>query len=118
MEIIEKHHNQKLDAPSGTALMLADAVSEGLSYTPRYVYERHSVRQRRDKAEIGISSVRGGTIVGEHEILFAGHDELITLSHTALSKEIFGVGAINAALFLIGRGPGMYCMADLVDAAK
>lgn len=118
VEIIEKHHNQKLDAPSGTALMLADAVSEGLSYTPRYVYERHSVRQRRDKAEIGISSVRGGTIVGEHEILFAGHDELITLSHTALSKEIFGVGTINAALFLIGRGPGMYCMADLVDAAK
>ena len=118
VEIIEKHHNQKLDAPSGTALMLADAVSEGLSYTPRYVYERHSVRQKRDKAEIGISSVRGGTIVGEHEILFAGHDELITLSHTALSKEIFGVGAINAALFLIGREPGMYCMADLVDAAK
>lgn len=118
VEIIEKHHNQKLDAPSGTALMLADAVSQGLSYTPHYVFERHSVRQKRDKAEIGISSVRGGTIVGEHEILFAGHDELITLSHTALSKEIFAVGAINAALFLIGREPGMYCMADLVDAAK
>lgn len=114
VEIVEKHHNQKLDAPSGTALMLAGAVSEGLDYTPHYVYERHSVRKKREKAEIGISSIRGGTIVGEHEVIFAGHDEMLTISHSAMSKEIFAVGAINAALFLTGKGPGFYCMADLV----
>lgn len=117
IEIIEKHHNQKIDAPSGTAVMLADAISESLEYNPKYVYERHSVRQKRSKAEIGISSIRGGTIVGEHEILFAGHDEMISISHSAMSKEIFAVGAINAALFLIGRRPGLYCMTDLVREA-
>lgn len=117
IEIIEKHHNQKIDAPSGTALMLADAVSESLEYEPKYVFERHSSRQKRGKSEIGISSVRGGTIVGEHEILFAGHDEMISITHTAMSKEIFAVGAVNAALFLMTRKPGMHCMSDLVREA-
>lgn len=117
IEIIEKHHNQKIDAPSGTALMLADAMSESLDYKSKYVYDRHAVRQKRSKQEIGISSVRGGTIVGEHEILFAGHDEMISISHTALSKEIFAVGAINAGLFLTSRKPGLYCMSDLVREA-
>lgn len=116
VEILEKHHNQKLDAPSGTAIMLADAAREGLSYTPKYVYERHSVRKKREKEEIGFSSIRGGTIVGEHDVIFAGHDEIVTLSHTAMSKEIFAVGAINAALFLTAQPAGYYNMADLVAA--
>ena len=116
VEILEKHHNQKLDAPSGTAIMLADAAREGLSYTPKYVYERHSVRKKREKEEIGFSSIRGGTIVGEHDVIFAGHDEIVTLSHTAMSKEIFAVGAINAALFLTDQPAGYYNMADLVAA--
>lgn len=118
VEIVEKHHNRKIDAPSGTALMLADAVKQGLSYEPHYVYERHSVRQPRDKKEIGISAIRGGTIVGEHDVIFAGHDEVITLSHQSMSKEIFAVGAINAALFLTTQQPGYYAMKDLVAAAK
>ena len=117
VEIVEKHHNQKVDAPSGTALMLAGAVSEGLDYQPEYVYDRHTIRKKREKAEIGFSSVRGGTIVGEHEVIFAGHDELLTISHTAMSKEIFAVGAINAALFLQGRPAGNYAMADLIREA-
>ena len=116
VEILEKHHNQTLDAPSGTAIMLADAAREGLSYTPKYVYERHSVRKKREKEEIGFSSIRGGTIVGEHDVIFAGHDEIVTLSHTAMSKEIFAVGAINAALFLTAQPAGYYNMADLVAA--
>ncbi len=114
IEIIEKHHNQKIDAPSGTALMLAQAVSDGLSYTPKYVYDRQSVREKRDPHEIGFSSIRGGTIVGEHEILFAGHDECISLSHTAMSKEIFASGAVNAAAFLVGKPAGLYTMKDLL----
>lgn len=114
VEIIEKHHNQKLDAPSGTALMLAHAVEEGLSYEPTYVYDRHAVRQKRDKNEIGFSAVRGGNIVGEHEVLFAGHDEIITLTHSARSKDVFAVGAVNAALFLVGKPAGLYTMADLI----
>lgn len=114
VEIIEKHHNQKIDAPSGTALMLAQAVSEGLSYTPKYVYDRHAVRAKRDPHEIGFSAVRGGTIVGEHEILFAGHDEAISLSHSAMSKEIFASGAVNAAVFLVGKPAGLYAMKDLM----
>jgi 4-hydroxy-tetrahydrodipicolinate reductase len=116
VEIVEKHHNQKLDAPSGTAMMLAQAVSDGLSYEPDYVYERHSVRKKRDKKEIGISAIRGGNIVGEHDVIFAGHDEILTLSHSARSKEIFAVGAVNAALFLLGKPAGLYTMADLVKA--
>lgn len=114
VEIIEKHHNQKIDAPSGTALMLADAVAEGLPYSPKSVYDRHAVREKRDPHEIGFSSVRGGTIVGEHEILFAGHDECITLSHTAMSKEIFAAGAVSAAQFLYQKPAGLYTMKDLM----
>ena len=116
VEILEKHHNQKVDAPSGTALMLADAVKEGLSYEPTYVYERHSKREKRDKHEIGISAIRGGTIVGEHDVMFCGRDEVITLSHHAASKELFAVGAINAALFLIDKPAGLYNMRDFVSA--
>lgn len=114
IEIVEKHHNQKVDAPSGTALMLANAAKEGLDFEPEYVYERHSVRQKRDKKEIGISAVRAGTIVGEHDVIFGGRDEVITLSHLALSKEIFATGAINAAAFLIGKPAGMYSMKDML----
>ena len=114
VEIVEKHHNLKKDAPSGTAIMLAEAVSEELPRKSRYVYDRHSVRKPRDKEEIGIHSVRGGTIVGEHEIIFAGHDEVITLSHSAQSKEVFAVGSVNAAMFLIGKPAGLYDMSDLL----
>jgi 4-hydroxy-tetrahydrodipicolinate reductase len=114
VEIVEKHHNQKIDAPSGTALLLADAVSDALPHDSHYVYDRHSARKKRDKNEIGIHSVRGGTIVGEHEIIFAGRDEIVTLSHCAMSKEIFAVGAVNAALFIAGKEAGLYQMSDLV----
>lgn len=114
IEIVEKHHNQKVDAPSGTALMLADAAKAGLSFEPHYVYDRHSVRQKREKTEIGISSVRAGTIVGEHEVIFGGRDEVITLSHLAMSKEIFAVGALNAAAFLVGKPAGLYSMKDMI----
>ena len=114
IEIVEKHHNQKVDAPSGTALMLADAAKAGLSFEPHYVYDRHSVRQKREKTEIGISSVRAGTIVGEHEVIFGGRDEVITLSHPAMSKEIFAVGALNAAAFLVGKPAGLYSMKDML----
>ena len=114
IEIIEKHHNQKIDAPSGTAVMLAEAVASALEYPPEFVYERKSRRQKRQKQEIGIHSIRGGTIVGEHEILYAGKDETISLSHTAISKEVFATGAINAALFMAGKKPGLYTMEDLM----
>ncbi len=115
IEIIEKHHNQKIDAPSGTALMLADAINEELDNKMKYEYDRHSKREKRTKNEIGIHAVRGGTIVGEHEIMFAGRDEIITLSHSARSKEIFAVGAVNAAVFMNGKNAGMYQMSDLLD---
>ena len=114
IEIIEQHHNQKIDAPSGTALMLADAISEEFENPMKYEYDRHSKREKRTKDEIGIHSIRGGTIVGEHSILFAGRDENITLSHSARSKEVFAVGAVNAALFMKGKAPGMYDMGELV----
>jgi len=110
VEIIEKHHNQKIDAPSGTTIMLAQAVSEALPYEPEYVYDRHSVRKKREKNEIGIHAVRGGTIVGEHEVIFAGKDEVITLSHSAASKEVFAVGALRAAKFIASKPAGMYDM--------
>lgn len=116
IEIIEKHHNQKIDAPSGTALMLADAISGELAQKPHYEYDRHSKRAKRDKNEIGIHAVRGGTIVGEHEVLFAGRDELISISHSARSKEIFAVGSVNAAIFLCGQPAGLYAMRDFVNA--
>lgn len=115
IEIVEKHHNRKIDAPSGTALLLADAINEAMDNKEVYVYDRHSVRKKREKNEIGISSIRGGTIVGEHEIIFAGHDEIITLSHTAMSREIFAVGSINAAIFMSDQQkPGLYRMSDLL----
>ena len=115
IEIVEKHHNQKIDAPSGTALMLADALNETLDNKMRYVYDRHSVRQKREKSEIGIHAIRGGTIVGEHDIIFAGRDEVITLSHHAASKEVFAVGAVNAAVFIAGKPAGLYDMKDVID---
>ena len=115
VEILERHHNRKLDAPSGTALMLADAAAEGLPYTPEYVYERHSVRQKRRREEIGISSIRGGTIVGEHEVIFAGPDEVFTLKHEALSRDVFASGAIAAAKYITTvKTPGLYDMDDLL----
>ena len=114
IEIVEQHHNQKIDAPSGTALMLADAINEELDNRMKYEYDRHSKREKRTKNEIGIHSIRGGTIVGEHEIIFAGRDEIITLSHSARSKEVFAVGAVNAAVFMTGKEAGMYDMAELV----
>ncbi len=114
IEIVEKHHNKKLDAPSGTALMLADAAADAVSYDAQYVYERQSVRQTREPREIGISSVRGGTIVGEHEVIFAGRDEVIELRHSATSREVFANGAVRAAAFLIGKAPGMYNMENLI----
>lgn len=114
IEIIEKHHNQKIDAPSGTALMIADAINETMENRLNYNYNRHSKRTKRDKNEIGIHAVRGGTIVGEHEVIFAGHDEIISLKHQAMSKEIFAVGSINAAIFLKGKNPGMYDMSKML----
>ena len=115
IEIIEKHHNQKIDAPSGTALMLADAICEELNKPMKYEYDRHSKREKRTENEIGIHAVRGGTIVGEHEIMFAGRDEIITLSHSARSKEVFAVGAVNAALFLKDKPAGMYSMKEMIE---
>ena len=114
IEIIEKHHNQKIDAPSGTALAIADGISEVLEEKPAYVYDRHSVRKKRSKTEIGLHAVRGGTIVGEHEVIFAGNDEIIELKHHAASKEVFAVGAVKAAIFLKGKDAKMYNMNDLV----
>lgn len=116
IEIIEKHHNQKLDAPSGTALMLADGISEVLEEEPQYVYDRHSYRKKRAKNEIGIHAVRGGTIVGEHEVVFAGHDEVVSLTHQAQSREVFAVGAVNAAIYLASQGAGMYNMSNLLSS--
>ncbi|MCR5784030.1 MAG: 4-hydroxy-tetrahydrodipicolinate reductase [Eubacterium sp.] len=114
VEIVEKHHNLKLDAPSGTALALADSVNEAADNAYEYVYDRSQVRQKRDKKELGISAVRGGTIVGDHEVIFAGTDEVITFKHTAYSKAVFAKGAIQAAKFLKGKGAGMYDMQDVV----
>ena len=116
IEIVEKHHNQKIDAPSGTALMIADAISEEIDTPVQYEYDRHSRRIKRPKNEIGIHSIRGGTIVGEHDVIFAGCDEIITVSHTALSKNIFAVGSLNAARFLFGKSAGIYNMGDLVSS--
>jgi len=115
IEIVERHHRRKVDAPSGTALMIADAAASACGHETQYVFERHSVRQPRDKKEIGISAVRGGTIVGEHEIIFAGHDEIMEIKHTALSREIFAQGAVEAAKFMATvQTPGLYDMSMLV----
>lgn len=116
IEIVEKHHNLKVDAPSGTALMIADAISDTLDEEPQYVYDRHAYRKKRSKNEIGIHSVRGGTIVGEHEVIFAGHDEVLTLTHQAQSKEVFAAGAVNAAVFLASQQPGMYDMGKMLSS--
>ena len=114
IEIIEKHHNQKLDAPSGTAIMLAEAINETLDNKMMYEYDRHSKREKRPENQIGIHSIRGGNIVGEHEVIFAGHDEVITLSHQATSKEVFAVGALKAALFMNGKQNGLYDMNNVI----
>lgn len=114
IEIVEKHHNQKIDAPSGTAIMLANAINETLDNSKTYVYDRHSRRQKREKSEIGMHAIRGGTIVGEHDVIFAGHDEVITLSHSAASKTVFAEGSINAAIFIKDRGAGLYDMSLMV----
>jgi 4-hydroxy-tetrahydrodipicolinate reductase len=114
IEIIEKHHNQKLDAPSGTALEIADAINSVLRNKQKYVYDRHSRRKERDRNEIGIHAVRGGTIVGEHTVIFAGNDEIIEITHTAMSKDIFATGALRAAEFIHGKKPGIYNMDDLI----
>lgn len=114
IEIIEKHHNQKIDAPSGTALMIADEIADSLDDSMQYVYDRHSVRKKREKPEIGIHAVRGGTIVGEHEVLFAGKDEMISVTHTATSKEIFATGGVRAARFLATKKTGYYSMKDVI----
>ena len=115
IEIIEKHHNQKLDAPSGTALAIADAISETLTNEAEYVYDRHSVRKKRGKNEIGIHSLRGGTIVGEHSVIYAGKDEIIEIKHIATSREVFATGAVKAAKFLAGKPAGFYDMNDLIS---
>ena len=116
MEIVEKHHNQKLDAPSGTALALADSMNEALSGAYTYKYDRSQERKRRDLREIGISAVRGGNIVGEHEVIFAGLDEVVTFEHTAYSRSVFGKGAVQAAKFLAGKPAGFYDMSDVIKA--
>ncbi len=115
IELVERHHNQKVDAPSGTALALADSVNEALGNAYTYVYDRSQVRQKRGDREIGISAVRGGTIVGEHEVIFAGTDEVIEFKHTAYSRNVFAKGAVEAAKFLAGKTPGMYDMSDVIQ---
>ena len=114
MEIVEKHHRLKVDAPSGTALALADSLNEAMDNKYQYVYDRSQKREKRDDKEIGISAVRGGTIVGEHEVIFAGQDEVIEFKHTAYSKAIFGKGAVEAAKFLAGKPAGRYDMSDVI----
>jgi len=113
IEIIERHHNQKIDAPSGTALAIADAIADTAIGSKNYVYDRHSVRKKRSKDEIGIHAVRGGTIVGQHDVIFAGVDEVIEIKHTATSKEVFAVGALKAAKFMKDKPAGYYSMNDL-----
>ena len=114
IEIVERHHNQKKDAPSGTALALADSINEGLDNAYEYVYDRSDRVQKRDPKEIGISAVRGGNIPGTHEVIFAGMDEVVELTHLAYSRSIFGKGAISAAKFLAGKSPKFYSMADVI----
>lgn len=114
IEIVEKHHNQKLDAPSGTALALADSINEELGKEYNYVYDRSKERKKRDQKEIGISAIRGGSIVGEHDVIFAGTDEVITITHTAYSKAIFANGAVQAAKYLAGKPAGLYDMSQVI----
>ena len=114
VEIVEKHHNKKLDAPSGTAIMIADAIA-GERTDSEYIYDRHSVRKARESREIGIHSIRGGTIVGEHEAIFAGQNEIVTISHSAASREIFATGALRASAYLAGKSAGLYNMPDMIE---
>ena len=114
IELVEKHHNQKVDAPSGTALALADSINEAMDNEYTYVYDRSQVREKRSQKEIGISAVRGGTIVGDHEVIFAGTDEVIEFKHTAYSKAVFGKGAVEAAKFLAGKPAGRYDMSNVI----
>lgn len=114
IEIIEKHHNQKLDSPSGTALMIADAINSTLNDEYDYVYGRHSKTQKRSKKEIGIHALRGGAIVGEHQVIFAGGGEVIEINHSAMSRDVFGYGALAAARFMVDKKPGMYNMDDIL----
>lgn len=116
IEIIEKHHNQKIDAPSGTALAIADSINTALDQKQEYIYDRHSRRKKRSKTEIGIHPIRGGTIVGDHTVMFAGNDEIIEITHKAMSRDILGSGALRAARFICGKKPGMYDMNDLISA--
>lgn len=118
IEIVEKHHNQKLDAPSGTALALADSINEEFDQEFEYVYDRSTKREKRSKKEIGLSAVRGGTIVGDHDVIFAGNDEVITFSHVAYSRGVFAKGAIEAAKFLKGKSAGLYQMSHVIDGSK
>lgn len=115
IELVEKHHNQKPDAPSGTALALADSINEAMDDAYEYNYDRSRERKKREKNEIGIAAVRGGTIVGEHEVIFAGADEVIEFRHTAYSKAVFGKGAVEAAKFLAGKPAGHYEMSDVIQ---
>lgn len=115
VEIVERHHNQKIDAPSGTAILLGDAVNESVGNELEYVYDRSQVRQKRDRKELGFSAVRGGTIVGDHEVIFAGKDEVIEFTHSAYSKEVFAVGAVKAAKFMNGKKAGKYDMQDVMS---
>lgn len=115
IEIIEKHHNQKIDSPSGTSLLLADSINEEKNNKYNYIYDRTNIREKRTSNEIGILSMRGGTIVGEHSVIFAGKDEIIEFKHTALSKDIFAVGAVKAAKYIIGKTPGIYNMKNVME---
>lgn len=115
IEIVERHHNQKVDAPSGTALAMADSINAAMNDEYTYIYDRSQVRQKRDKKEIGISAVRGGTIVGEHEVIYAGEDEVIEFKHTAHSKAVFAKGAVEAGKFLKGKDAGLYDMKDVIQ---
>ncbi len=118
MEIVEKHHNRKLDAPSGTALALADSMNDALDHAYTYVYDRSGRRESRPAKEIGISAVRGGTIVGDHDVIFAGTDEVITFSHRAYSREVFAKGAVQAAKYLAGKPAGLYTMHDVIEGRQ
>ncbi len=115
IEIVEKHHNKKADAPSGTALALADSINEVADPPYDYIFDRSQRRAPREKKELGISAVRGGTIVGDHDVIFAGEDEVITISHRAYSKAVFGKGAVSAAKYMKGKGAGMYNMSDVIQ---
>lgn len=115
IEIIEKHHNQKIDAPSGTALAIADAINQAMENQYHYIYDRSQKKEKRDTKEIGIHALRGGSIVGEHDVIFAGRDEIIELNHKATSREIFAVGAVKAAKFLANQASGYYTMKDVIQ---